>query len=173
MTVERNDPCPCGSGKKYKNCHQKSRSAGSRWIALGVGILVVGLAVVTIVLNRSDAHEQPTAQFVPPVPGQAPGRDQAAEADHPAVPASHVKSDPSTWTWNEEHFHWHTSEGALEPSVKHPPPDHDWSQEHGHWHHKDGGHPPAPPVDGQKQDGYVWNEEHGHWHPEGAAATGN
>jgi preprotein translocase subunit SecA len=20
-TVGRNDPCPCGSGKKYKNCH--------------------------------------------------------------------------------------------------------------------------------------------------------
>jgi preprotein translocase subunit SecA len=22
--VGRNDPCPCGSGKKYKNCHMKS-----------------------------------------------------------------------------------------------------------------------------------------------------
>jgi preprotein translocase subunit SecA len=21
MTVGRNEPCPCGSGKKYKNCH--------------------------------------------------------------------------------------------------------------------------------------------------------
>ena len=21
QTVGRNDPCPCGSGKKYKNCH--------------------------------------------------------------------------------------------------------------------------------------------------------
>ena len=21
MRVGRNDPCPCGSGKKYKNCH--------------------------------------------------------------------------------------------------------------------------------------------------------
>ena len=21
--VERNDPCPCGSGKKYKHCHGK------------------------------------------------------------------------------------------------------------------------------------------------------
>lgn len=24
--VGRNDPCPCGSGKKYKNCHWKSRA---------------------------------------------------------------------------------------------------------------------------------------------------
>ena len=23
-TVGRNDPCPCGSGKKYKNCHGRS-----------------------------------------------------------------------------------------------------------------------------------------------------
>ena len=22
--VGRNDPCPCGSGKKYKNCHMKT-----------------------------------------------------------------------------------------------------------------------------------------------------
>jgi preprotein translocase subunit SecA len=23
VKVGRNDPCPCGSGKKYKNCHMK------------------------------------------------------------------------------------------------------------------------------------------------------
>ena len=23
-TVGRNDPCPCGSGKKYKNCHGRN-----------------------------------------------------------------------------------------------------------------------------------------------------
>ena len=76
MSVERNDPCPCGSGKKYKNCCQSKRST-SPWIAVGIGVLVVGLAVVAVVLNRSDAHEQPTAQFVPPVPGQTPGHDHA------------------------------------------------------------------------------------------------
>jgi preprotein translocase subunit SecA len=26
--VGRNDPCPCGSGKKYKNCHGKQQAAG-------------------------------------------------------------------------------------------------------------------------------------------------
>jgi hypothetical protein len=25
--VKRNDPCPCGSGKKYKDCHEKEGSA--------------------------------------------------------------------------------------------------------------------------------------------------
>ena len=28
--VGRNDPCPCGSGKKYKNCHLRSDQAGNR-----------------------------------------------------------------------------------------------------------------------------------------------
>src|SRR5664280_357874 len=27
MTVARNDPCPCGSGKKYKRCHLESDRA--------------------------------------------------------------------------------------------------------------------------------------------------
>ena len=25
--IGRNDPCPCGSGRKYKECHQKEGSA--------------------------------------------------------------------------------------------------------------------------------------------------
>ena len=25
--VGRNDPCPCGSGKKYKNCHMRQEAA--------------------------------------------------------------------------------------------------------------------------------------------------
>ena len=25
--IGRNDPCPCGSGKKYKDCHQKDGDA--------------------------------------------------------------------------------------------------------------------------------------------------
>ena len=28
-TVGRNDPCPCGSGKKYKVCHMRSDQSGS------------------------------------------------------------------------------------------------------------------------------------------------
>ena len=35
--VGRNDPCPCGSGKKYKNCHMKLEAAteGACWLADG------------------------------------------------------------------------------------------------------------------------------------------
>jgi preprotein translocase subunit SecA len=27
VKVGRNDPCPCGSGKKYKNCHGRLEAA--------------------------------------------------------------------------------------------------------------------------------------------------
>ncbi|MBO7405469.1 MAG: SEC-C domain-containing protein [Clostridia bacterium] len=27
--VGRNDPCPCGSGKKYKNCHGRPQNNGA------------------------------------------------------------------------------------------------------------------------------------------------
>jgi uncharacterized protein YecA (UPF0149 family) len=27
--VGRNDPCPCGSGKKYKKCHGKDEEAAA------------------------------------------------------------------------------------------------------------------------------------------------
>ena len=30
MNVGRNDPCPCGSGKKFKNCHGKNRGDGTQ-----------------------------------------------------------------------------------------------------------------------------------------------
>ena len=30
VNVGRNDPCPCGSGKKFKNCHGRNRGGGTR-----------------------------------------------------------------------------------------------------------------------------------------------
>ena len=43
--VGRNEPCPCGSGKKYKHCHGAKTSGlttGQR-IAIGlIGALIVG-----------------------------------------------------------------------------------------------------------------------------------
>ena len=50
----RNDPCPCGSGKKYKNCHagkEHRLSLATRlWFAL-IGIMFTKL----IILNRKSS----------------------------------------------------------------------------------------------------------------------
>ena len=34
-SVGRNDPCPCGSGKKYKNCHMRQSAAGGEAVMDG------------------------------------------------------------------------------------------------------------------------------------------
>ena len=31
--IGRNDPCPCGSGKKFKNCHRGEKMNSSAWSA--------------------------------------------------------------------------------------------------------------------------------------------
>jgi hypothetical protein len=53
----RNDPCPCGSGKKYKNCCALTEgrlSLATRvWFALIAAILLIGawLAVTSVNLG--------------------------------------------------------------------------------------------------------------------------
>ncbi len=42
----RNEPCPCGSGKKYKNCHE-SKTSSSR--TSEVLMVVVGAAVLAAI----------------------------------------------------------------------------------------------------------------------------
>ncbi len=48
----RNDPCPCGSGKKYKQCCEGKAAEKTRfltkWIAIIVGILVLLVTVGTV-----------------------------------------------------------------------------------------------------------------------------
>ncbi len=73
----RNDPCPCGSGEKYKRCcsgkaDEQSRSL-TKWVAIAVGILSV-LGVVGIVASGFTSSE----------PDEGPRR-----------------------VWSPEHGHWH------------------------------------------------------------------
>lgn len=50
MSVSRNDPCPCGSGKKYKKCclgadeeKRRQHNAMLRNIAIGIAVVAVAL----------------------------------------------------------------------------------------------------------------------------------
>ena len=54
----RNEPCPCGSGKKYKNCHE-SKTASSR--TSQILMVVVGAAVVPGASVPGSAPGQPVA----------------------------------------------------------------------------------------------------------------
>lgn len=79
--IGRNDPCHCGSGKKYKNCHEKlsggieTRKKG--FIIGAVILFLIILAVVMITMNMQSPDNG------------APG------------PA------PEGKVWSKEHGHWH------------------------------------------------------------------
>lgn len=81
--VGRNDPCPCGSGKKYKNCHQKeekTKRSRNKTYLIGLIILIfVVLAVANFVIDMNE----PDRSSKPPGP----------------APAGKV--------WSEEHGHYH------------------------------------------------------------------
>ena len=53
----RNEPCPCGSGKKYKQCCAGKTDAksmlGSKWIAVALGGLIL-IAVLGFAASLSD-----------------------------------------------------------------------------------------------------------------------
>jgi hypothetical protein len=63
--IGRNEPCPCGSGKKYKACCATKKQGMSplQWLA----IAAIGIAVAAaLVALAQDAREGPSASVCPP-----------------------------------------------------------------------------------------------------------
>ena len=79
--VGRNDPCPCGSGKKYKNCHQNENEAsGGKDKALLIGGWILLFAIIGAIgyyFNSKNASNRPAG------------------------------SAPAGQVWSEEHGHYH------------------------------------------------------------------
>jgi hypothetical protein len=79
MKIARNAPCPCGSGKKYKNCCRNKSAAmplsQKLLIALLGFILVGGLMIGIATMKSSDGHM-----------GLDAGKGRV---------------------WSDEHQHWH------------------------------------------------------------------
>lgn len=80
--VGRNEPCPCGSGKKYKNCHQQleatKASRNKTYLIGGLMVLFVIIAALSLYVNS-----------------QNPG---------PSKPSGQA---PAGKVWSEEHGHYH------------------------------------------------------------------
>ena len=149
MALRRNDPCPCGSGEKYKRCCEERRRSGLSRGALVLGLLVVfGTGVTVLALLRGPDGESSGTTVWSEEHGHwhdvAPGPD-----GFPATGGAPV----------------------LAPSGP-PPPGRVWSAEHGHWHDvapgSDGvpatGGAPVPAPPGPPPAGKVWSADHGHWH---------
>jgi len=156
-TTGRNDPCPCGSGKKYKNCcagrtrMRDSRIAGMRAPVLAA--LVGGIVVITAAV----------AYFGPGA------RNTGAPAAVTPLSAAPSGQAPAPWTydstanqhWDPTHGHWHqgpppaeaqrgaagaqgaspglipgSGAGATTPAPYQydPATNRHWDPAHGHWH---------------------------------------
>lgn len=78
MKIGRNEPCPCGSGKKYKHCclNRKAALPMTQKLLLLVVALVIGSGMIL-------------------------GLTALLTEDHMGVPAEEGK------VWSEEHQHWH------------------------------------------------------------------
>jgi len=90
--IGRNDPCHCGSGKKYKNCHManetSSKGMNKAFLLIGILVALLTIGIIGYITNTNNtAAEQG---------GFKPGPPPAGEA-------------PPGKVWSYEHGHWHNA----------------------------------------------------------------
>ena len=85
MSVGRNDPCPCGSGIKYKYCCEGKTAWHENTVLLGVGVVAL-LLVGLLVAGMFFAEEQDGPPYERPAGEAPPGK-----------------------VWSPEHGHWHNA----------------------------------------------------------------
>jgi len=104
MRHKRNEPCPCGSGKKYKVCCANKRTS-SQGLALA-SVAIFGALAVWVVAGVF-------RQGIAPPPGKVWSEEHGHWHDA-AVPGLERPPGPAPpgKVWNEEHGHWHDADSA-------------------------------------------------------------
>ena len=142
MKIGRNEPCPCGSGKKNKNCCEKTGTGSDRkWTLVGVIILILIAGGAVLALRDASSGE-----IVQPA-----NRVWSEEHNHWHTEQNQSSGPaPAGKVWSEEHGHYHNAPvGNLNTLTPGPPPPGPapagkvWSTEHGHWHDA----PQDPPLE--------------------------
>jgi hypothetical protein len=106
MKIQRNDPCTCGSGKKFKNCCA-AEPGKTHWLAtLSVCLFIVITGVVVASVIR-DVKSGPT---IPDgfVWNEEHGHLHREGGDPHAAPGA---LPPVGSDWSDEHQHYHGPDG--------------------------------------------------------------
>ena len=139
MKLGRNEPCHCGSGKKYKHCHEPTKNTNNNQYTI-IGIIAVVMLVIIFI--NSDSSNQTVPVTTSPLLNQG----STSNTSKPSGPA------PPGKVWSQEHGHWHDApvSKSLTPKLL----------------GKEGVNKiTVPPIDKNKPaEGKVWDEEHGHFH---------
>ena len=74
VKVGRNDPCPCGSGRKYKNCCEGKTAAKDALYSKGLPILLGAVLVSVVVLIGAAFYSSAPTDFAVIPASQPRGR---------------------------------------------------------------------------------------------------
>ena len=147
--INRNDPCHCDSGKKYKNCHENSESKNTSKFPLIFGVILV--IAIGLFLIKPNQNQKSGAGKPGQVWSEEHGHWHDAPTNKAPLPAAPIETTepkgetPAGKVWSEEHGHWHDAPSTQSTSAT---PTGEKSTK-----------PPGPAPEGK-----VWSEEHGHWH---------
>ena len=141
MKLGRNEPCHCGSGKKYKHCHEPTKNTNNNQYAI-IGIIAVIILVIIFINSDNSNSNQNVPVTTRPLLNQA----STSNKSKPSGPA------PPGKVWSQEHGHWHDApvSKSLTPKLV----------------GKDGVNKITVPPNDKKNppEGKVWDDEHGHFH---------
>src|SRR5687767_5256526 len=143
MRVGRNELCPCGSGKKYKNCCESKDARGSSRGMLGLLGVIALIAAVGIFAALSGRGTKSAPR---PTAGGAAAPAGTTPRPQPPGPA------PAGKVWSAEHGHWHDANPAAGGGAPTTVPA------------QPAARTPVPQPPGTPPPGKVWSPEHGHWH---------
>ena len=144
MKLGRNEPCHCGSRKKYKQCHEPTKNTNNNQYAI-IGIIAVVILVIIFINSDSSKSNQNVSVTTSPLLNQG----SASNKSNPSGPA------PPGKVWSQEHGHWHDApvSKSLTPKIlcknevnkitvpkqdkNNPPEGKVWNEEHDHFHDKE------------------------------------
>ena len=157
--IGRNDLCPCGSGKKYKNCCQKRGIVFNKknqnkiaFFVLGGVVLLAGIISISKITSTSSLGSQtPVTQQPLSTPSALPSPiQQGTQSSAGTAFTPQPGPAPAGKVWSPEHGHWHDAPGTIPSTAPNAFPGQTAQST------------PQPP--GPAPEGKVWSAEHGHWH---------